>query len=569
MKPTTDDETPNRAATADTGVLEAAKIKAKDKEKAKKKKKKKKKVDPLSNLAEGWVPHYNEEYKRYYYINSATQETTWEKPEAPPGAAEPAPPTPVGSAPPPSSASSSSPPTMSGPPLLRNTSSGNLQLPGGLTLPSTGTSSSPPPSPSSAGPSSGGMGGDPATAVPSRVRTRNRAASTSGIRGFHLTPEVRQEVEKHSMIKWGKTHFRELKKPKTSNPIAEVLAYSRDKLPDTIVELPKALRKVALNQWKYVQQYIGDLKTKTPPIQTLLKFVNGCFEEPGLHNEMFIYCVRATNNNPVKTSALKAWELFALCAHILTPQQKLSGPIQAYCLSMMDSLTVPALKLYASFCFRRLYYCSVVEEMPSQDLIERMIREPVKPSTFGGQLEDLYVYELSKNPNATVPRVLTALTSAIEAKGGFQTEGIFRVPADAQLLERVRQGMQDYSYDIPGRDALLPAALLKLWFREMASPCVPIEFYKDCIKARNSYEDLRTIIDRFPPVNAAVLEHLIVFLKRMAAPEVSSVTLLGADNLALVFAPNVLRPRDADPALLFANASFQEDFMRTLINGWE
>ena len=541
--------------TADAGDVAAAaaqaKEKEKDKEKAKKKKKKKKAKDAdLSLLAPGWTAHYDESYKRHYFVNNASGETTWDMPEAPEA---------------PESAGGA-PPASGGPPALKTEGSGgNLALPT-LSMPSTSTS--PSASPLGRSNSSGALDGDPLTAVPQRMKSRERAASTSGIRGFHLTPQVRSEVERHSMIKFGKKFFRELKKPKTNNPVAEMLAYSKGKLADTVCMLPKQCRKVALNQYKYVQQYIGDVKTKTPPLVTLTKFVAGCFGDADLANEMFVYCIRATNNNPVKTSAMSGWELFALAVQILRPSPQMTGPLQAYCLQQMDSLSVPTLKLYASYCFRRLYYCNPVSEAPEESDIERMIKEPLRPSLFGGMLEDMMVFELSKDSNATVPRVIVALTEAIEAKNGFKTEGIFRIPADVQLLARIKDGLSQYNYEIPGRDPNVAAGLLKLWFRDMASPVVPIEFYDACIKARTSYPELRALIDQFPPGNAAVLEHLILFLQRMAAPEVAAVTKMEADNLAMVFAPNVIRQKDSNSDTLFAMATYQQDVLRTLIENY-
>lgn len=59
--------------------------------------------------------------------------------------------------------------------------------------------------------------------------------------------------------------------------------------------------------------------------------------------------------------------------------------------------------------------------------------------------------------------------------------------------------------------------------------------------------------------------YLINFLQKFAQPEVVANTKMDASNLAMVFAPNILRCLSEDPRVILENARKEMAFLRTLI----
>ena len=62
-----------------------------------------------------------------------------------------------------------------------------------------------------------------------------------------------------------------------------------------------------------------------------------------------------------------------------------------------------------------------------------------------------------------------------------------------------------------------------------------------------------------------MLTYLIHFLQDFAQPEVVALTKMDSSNLAMVFAPNVLRCTSQDPKVILENTRKEMNFIRTLI----
>ena len=103
-------------------------------------------------------------------------------------------------------------------------------------------------------------------------------------------------------------------------------------------------------------------------------------------------------------------------------------------------------------------------------------------------------------PDLSVPACLIFLANGILATGGLRAEGIFRVPADVeavnevssqfdlgrevphpflQLRYKIDSGMYELDETV---DVYTLASLFKLFFRDLAEPLVPAQYYTDCLR---------------------------------------------------------------------------------------
>lgn len=122
--------------------------------------------------------------------------------------------------------------------------------------------------------------------------------------------------------------------------------------------------------------------------------------------------------------------------------------------------------------------------------------------------------ELARDPSATVPRILTFLTESILSLQGQRSEGIFRVPGDAECVTELKIRVERGNYDLQGvTDPNVPASLLKLWLRELSDPLIPMSIYDSCIKSFDHPERALSVLQRLSQHHAAVTKFMIEFLQ--------------------------------------------------------
>lgn len=86
------------------------------------------------------------------------------------------------------------------------------------------------------------------------------------------------------------------------------------------------------------------------------------------------------------------------------------------------------------------------------------------------------------------------------------------MPGDIDEVNNLKVRM-DRWLEPPVNDPHIPASLLKLWYRELADPLVPMNVYQDCIDTADDPVKAVRILDRLPAFNRVVLAYLIRFLQ--------------------------------------------------------
>ena len=78
------------------------------------------------------------------------------------------------------------------------------------------------------------------------------------------------------------------------------------------------------------------------------------------------------------------------------------------------------------------------------------------PSVYGESLTKIMQLQASSYPNLMVPVILPFLADGILALGGTQSEGIFRVPGDADSVSELKSRMDRGHYQLVSRDYAFP-----------------------------------------------------------------------------------------------------------------
>jgi len=241
----------------------------------------------------------------------------------------------------------------------------------------------------------------------------------------------------------------------------------------------------------------------------------------------------------------------------------------------IDDEKLKTIQILSEHCYRKLTRTCIVGprgKTLSLKEIEQSMDAAFNFSYFGVTLEDIMEQQAKEKPELKVPNILLFLADAILQLNGTETEGIFRIPGDADAISELRCQLEKGNFDINGcMDPNIPASLLKLWLRELAEPVIPAYAYEKCIEIgkKECDKDIGVaaweLVDSLPKVNKNVIIYMVHFLKIIAKPENIKHTKMTIANLALVFAPNFLRCPDNNLQTIFENSKYEQAFIRILI----
>nr|XP_043637997.1 rho GTPase-activating protein 5-like [Erigeron canadensis] len=189
---------------------------------------------------------------------------------------------------------------------------------------------------------------------------------------------------------------------------------------------------------------------------------------------------------------------------------------------------------------------------------EVLRRAPSASATvFGVSTESMQLaYDSRGN---SIPVILILMQQRLYSQGGLEAEGIFRINADNNQEEDLRNQLN--SGVVPdGIDVHCLAGLIKAWFRELPTgvldPLSP-EQVMQC----QSEDDCSTLCRLLPPTETALLNWAINLMADVVQYE--HINKMNSHNIAMVFAPNMTQMVDPLTALMYAVQVM--NFLKTLI----
>ncbi|KAJ3598010.1 hypothetical protein NHX12_001525 [Muraenolepis orangiensis] len=176
------------------------------------------------------------------------------------------------------------------------------------------------------------------------------------------------------------------------------------------------------------------------------------------------------------------------------------------------------------------------------------------------------------NSGLDVPQVLVSCSEFLEQHG--VVDGIYRHSGVSSNIQKLRHEFD--SEIVPGltkeiymQDIHCVASLCKLYFRELPNPLLTYQLYEkfaDCMGEMTDDERMvkvHDVIQQLPPPHHRTLEYLIRHLSRLATR--SGETNMHIKNLAIVWAPNLLRSKEIETAGLVGSDPFREVRVQSVI----
>uniref|UniRef100_A0A8C2DE76 Rho GTPase-activating protein 39 n=1 Tax=Cyprinus carpio TaxID=7962 RepID=A0A8C2DE76_CYPCA len=423
---------------------------------------------------------------------------------------------------------------------------------------------------------------EPMVQLDSRKKDSNMADWASKHLNMHTQGLFRRRVSIANMLSWNRGS---IKKP-------------------MLMTNDRTVRKEACEVFKLVQAYMGDRPSRLDRRHAALLIVTKCWGMQGLRDELYVQLVRQTTGNTSPRSLAAGWELMAVCLAFFAPSPKfccyLEGYIQRhmepasdkkitqYILDQQDikkknsksrkkrkenseeETEALPVSTYAKYCYRKLQKVAVTGgkkglRKPSLEEVDHSRRAIMTPSLFGSSLDEVMERQSELFPDRKLPWVQVQLSQYVLALGGAQTEGIFRVPGDIDEVNALKLQVDQWRIPENLSDPNVPASLMKLWYRELEEPLIPLSFYKQCVSNYDDPAAAIRVVQSLPERNRLVLCYFIHFLQVFAQPANVAVTKMDVNNLAMVMAPNCLRCQSDDPRVIFENTRKEMSFLRMLI----
>ncbi|XP_059575342.1 rho GTPase-activating protein 30 isoform X2 [Alligator mississippiensis] len=171
-----------------------------------------------------------------------------------------------------------------------------------------------------------------------------------------------------------------------------------------------------------------------------------------------------------------------------------------------------------------------------------------------------------------VPQVLKCCTEFVEHHG--IVDGIYRLSGVSSNIQKLRQEFDserspDLNKDVYLQDIHCVSSLCKAYFRELPNPLLTYQLYDKFADAvaiqmeEGRLVKIKEVLKEMPSPHYRTLEFLMKHLVHMAS--FSAQTNMHARNLAIVWAPNLLRSKDIEASGFNGTAAFMEVRVQSIV----
>ncbi|KAJ2613296.1 hypothetical protein EV177_002578 [Coemansia sp. RSA 1804] len=387
-------------------------------------------------------------------------------------------------------------------------------------------------------------------------------------------PSIRGDGQTCGMRAFASTQFAAQKRGflRRKVPLDEMVSYTSETIARPLLNLPREMARDAVRGFLTIQRLLGNIGSdsgKDRRAADTLWLANRGIACPPLRDEVFCQLAKQITGNPSAAAAERGWALLAVLLYAFRPSPLLFPHLEAFVGATPSVSPVPSIDLH------RLLRLQLMRARRSGGRTVAMsaaelrlaMAVPSRARVFGAALDDIAADSALVAAQTGLPRIVEQLVSLIVSLGGLSTEGLFRIPGDADTVALARLRIEAGSADFAAiDDPNVPASLLKEWMRDLADPLVPESYYARCVAAPDDPDLAREVFAAMSQPALRVVRYLLAFFARLLRPSVRARTKMDASNLALVFGPSLLRNPASDPRDMFANSSNEQRFVLTLID---
>eukprot|EP01087_Luapelamoeba_hula_P007324 TRINITY_DN1792_c0_g1_i1.p1 TRINITY_DN1792_c0_g1~~TRINITY_DN1792_c0_g1_i1.p1 ORF type:complete len:507 (+),score=120.76 TRINITY_DN1792_c0_g1_i1:190-1710(+) len=177
--------------------------------------------------------------------------------------------------------------------------------------------------------------------------------------------------------------------------------------------------------------------------------------------------------------------------------------------------------------------------------------------------------------DVAIPSIIETTIAYLEDPDRLKLEGIFRVSGSLNDVKLIKESYEKgKKVDLSKvTDAHTVAGVLKIFFRESKDPLLTFELY-DCWVAAiatpsegDRVASVRQVIELLPAINRRILQRLTGLLVKVA--ELEQYNKMSVNNIAIVFAPTLLRPPGDRIDIALQDSSYANHLIKFIIEEYD
>ncbi|KAN0029595.1 hypothetical protein ACTA71_007726 [Dictyostelium dimigraforme] len=192
---------------------------------------------------------------------------------------------------------------------------------------------------------------------------------------------------------------------------------------------------------------------------------------------------------------------------------------------------------------------------------------------FGIDLETIVTTQNQPTFISDVPKIVAQVIEWLDKFNAANEEGIFRIPGNGITIQEIKKSFDEGKGDLSkfnSSDIHSVAGILKLYLRELPEPLFIWRYYSTFIKVIKNPDHLqralhlRMLCYGLPKVNRDLVLSLMVFLNKISLN--NRVNKMTSQNLATVFAPNILRPQKETLNQIMEDSAYVTSIIKSFVD---
>lgn len=389
----------------------------------------------------------------------------------------------------------------------------------------------------------------------------------------YLPQDLKEEIHKFQIVDYAKQFFRTHHKRifrKTKIDMDKITQFSNKPIETSLTNSEdKKFIKNSVRCFKLILTYTGIIPTKNTDLAAI-ELVQLLMSNANLRDEVYFQLVKQTRENPNPEWEKKTWDLFLIIATIFPSSRNSEVWIKSHIAQSSQDKDTNCASIIQFTFIRFSSRCAIGK--PMNDLPSNYVTIfPQAPDnstlTFGVSIYEQIWNQRKSHGSCPIPYVEHEIIKQLALKKAGNVEGIFRLPGNMRIVNEMVHEFNKGNNPLENAGVHDLASLLKLWFRDLPDPTIPVSMLgslSDTYEKKNYFDFIATL----PPAHYNVLKYLIGFLQEMSKFEAQ--TKMNAKNYAIVFAPNIVQPKDiTEPFQVSRYSDIAIEFMLTLIEKWD
>ncbi|KAJ3256257.1 hypothetical protein HK103_005620 [Boothiomyces macroporosus] len=267
-----------------------------------------------------------------------------------------------------------------------------------------------------------------------------------------LPADLKNDITQFKIDGYAKKYFATHRKGlfRRKVPVQKMLVYQKDTINGPLLQLAPTLNKDAVKCFKLLQKILqakGELIDSFSEIQALLE--KG-IRTGSLRDEIFVQMCKQLSQNPKPEQVKRGWQMMNVLTSTFPPSKNLENYLKQFIednfnLDSEGGFLDTVIRSAAASLARTCKTGPRGRTMTHAEL-EQVLQAPFKNSVFGDTLERIMERQAAEY-NDEIPRILRSLVQTIIRLEGQKSEGIFRVPGDAEGVSDLRCRIDKNDYD--------------------------------------------------------------------------------------------------------------------------